>query len=57
VGKLLHAGWIIGYDAMIAIDSKVLRRSLGKGIGKAAIDMVSAWETANHVVLGPVKVD
>jgi predicted transposase YbfD/YdcC len=42
---------------VIAIDGKVLRRSQDKGIGKSAIDMVSAWATANHLVLGQVKVD
>jgi predicted transposase YbfD/YdcC len=42
---------------VIAIDGKVLRRSHDKGIGKAAIDMVSAYATANHLVLGQVKVD
>lgn len=41
----------------IAIDGKVLRRSHDRGIGKAAIDMVSAWATENHLVLGQVKVD
>lgn len=42
---------------VIAIDGKVLRRSHDKGIGKAAIDLVSAWATANRLVLGQVKVD
>jgi predicted transposase YbfD/YdcC len=42
---------------VIAIDGKVLRRSHDKGIGQAAIDMVSAWASANRVVLGQVKVD
>jgi len=42
---------------VIAIDGKVLRRSHDKGIGKAAIDMVSAWASANRLVLGQVKVD
>ena len=42
---------------VIAIDGKVLRRSHNKGIGKAAIDMVSAWACANSLVLGQVKVD
>lgn len=42
---------------VIAIDGKVLRRSHNKGIGKAAIDMVSAWACANHLVLGQIKVD
>ena len=42
---------------VIAIDGKVLRRSHDKGIGKGAIDMVSAWAAANRLVLGQVKVD
>ena len=42
---------------VIAIDGKVLRRSHDRGVGKAAIDMVSAWATANHLVLGQIKVD
>lgn len=42
---------------VIAIDGKVLRRSHDKGIGKGAIDMVSAWATANRLILGQVKVD
>ncbi len=42
---------------VIAIDGKVLRRSHDRGVGKAAIDMVSAWASANHLVLGQVKVD
>jgi len=42
---------------VIAIDGKVLRRSHDRGIDKAAIDMVSAWATANRLVLGQVKVD
>ena len=42
---------------VVAIDGKVLRRSHDRGIDKAAIDMVSAWATANRLVLGQVKVD
>ena len=42
---------------VIAIDGKVLRRSHDRRIGKAAIAMVSAWASANHLVLGQVKVD
>jgi len=42
---------------VIAIDGKVLRRSHDRGIGKGAIDMVSAWASANQLVLGQVKVD
>ena len=40
-----------------AIDDKGLRRSHDKGIGKAAIDIISAWALANRLVLGQVKVD
>ncbi|MHC4310653.1 MAG: ISAs1 family transposase [Planctomycetota bacterium] len=42
---------------VIAIDGKVLRRSHDRGVGKAAITMVSAWASANRLVLGQVKVD
>jgi predicted transposase YbfD/YdcC len=55
-------GWVNATSTLIsgqviAIDGKVLRRSHDKGIGQAAIDMVSAWASANRVVLGQVKVD
>ena len=42
---------------VIAIDGKTLRRSFDAGSGKAAIHMVSAWATANHISLGQVVVD
>ena len=42
---------------VIAIDGKVLRGSCNRLLGKAGIAMVSAWATANHLVLGQVKVD
>lgn len=42
---------------VIAIDGKQLRRSHDQDAGKAAIYMVSAWATANQVVLGQRKVD
>lgn len=42
---------------IVAIDGKQLRRSHDKGDGKAAIHMVSAWASANRLVLGQVKVD
>jgi predicted transposase YbfD/YdcC len=42
---------------VIAIDGKIVRRSHDRGIGKGAIDMVSAWACANRLVLGQVKVD
>ncbi len=42
---------------VIAIDGKRLRRSYDKGLGKAAIHMVSAWASANTLVLGQLKTD
>lgn len=42
---------------VVAIDGKTLRRSFDKGSSKAAIHMVSAWATANHISLGQVVVD
>jgi predicted transposase YbfD/YdcC len=42
---------------VIALDGKMLRRSHDRGKGKAAIHMVSAWASANRLVLGQVKVD
>lgn len=42
---------------VIAIDGKTLRGSYDKGVGKGAIVLVSAWATANRLVLGQVKVD
>ena len=42
---------------VIAIDGKTLRRSFDAAHSKAAIHMVSAWATANHISLGQVVVD
>lgn len=42
---------------VVAIDGKTLRRSFDAANSKAAIHMVSAWATANHVSLGQVVVD
>jgi predicted transposase YbfD/YdcC len=39
---------------VIAIDGKTLRRSHDRGKGLAALHVVSAWATANRVVLGQV---
>lgn len=41
---------------VIAIDGKEVRRSHDTGLGKRAIRMISAWATANHIVLGQRKV-
>jgi predicted transposase YbfD/YdcC len=42
---------------VIAIDGKTLRCSFDTASSKAAIHMVSAWATANHISLGQVVVD
>jgi len=42
---------------VVAIDGKTARRSHDRGGGKAALHLVSAWATANRVVLGQVAVD
>jgi predicted transposase YbfD/YdcC len=42
---------------VIAIDGKTLRRSHDRANGKSAIHLVSAWASANHLVLGQLKVD
>jgi predicted transposase YbfD/YdcC len=41
----------------IAIDGKSLRGSLDRAHGKAALHLVSAWATHNHLTLGQVAVD
>ena len=42
---------------VVAIDGKTLRRSFDAASSKAAIHMVSAWASANHISLGQVVVD
>lgn len=42
---------------LVAIDGKAIRRSLDAASGKQAIHMVSAWCSANHMVLGQLAVD
>ncbi|GAA6618972.1 ISAs1 family transposase [Scytonema sp. NUACC26] len=44
-------------EEIIAIDGKTLRGSYDTSNDKAAIHMVSAWVSANCLVLGQVKVD
>jgi predicted transposase YbfD/YdcC len=51
ISWMKSASELIG-GQVIAIDGKVVRRSHDNGIGKSAIDMVSAWATANQLVLG-----
>lgn len=43
--------------SVLAIDGKSVRRSLDSKDGKGAIHVVSAWLSANRVVLGQRKVD
>jgi len=45
------------HGEVIAIDGKRVCGSGDKSTGKAAIHMVSAWASQNHLVLGQVKVD
>lgn len=42
---------------VIALDGKTLRRSGDRGPGKAALHLVSAWASANRLVLAQVAVD
>ncbi|PON10420.1 hypothetical protein C2W62_50160 [Candidatus Entotheonella serta] len=42
---------------IVAIDEKTLRQSFDRATSQSAIHMVSAWATANRLVLGQVKVD
>lgn len=42
---------------VIALDGKTVRRSFDRASGKGAITMLSAWATANRLVLGQQKVD
>ena len=42
---------------VIAVDGKCLRRSHDRNDNKSAIYMVSAWASANELVLGQVKTD
>lgn len=42
---------------VVALDGKCVRRSAERGNGKEAIHMVSAWATANRLVLAQARVD
>jgi predicted transposase YbfD/YdcC len=52
-----HAIQKLTEGEVIAMDGKQLHGSKNGSNGQAAIDMVSAWATANELVLGQVKVD
>ncbi len=47
----------LSHGQVIAVDGKTLRRSHDKSNGKSAIHMVSAWASANGIVLGQIKTD
>ena len=54
--------WVAGVcrvlpGQVIAIDGKKPHGSKDAGIGRGAIDMVSAWAAENELVLGQIKVD
>lgn len=56
------ASWVAGLaettdGEVVAIDGKTLRRSFDRASSKAAIHMVSAWASANRMVLGQVKTE
>lgn len=42
---------------IVSIDGKTLRHSFDRATGQAAIHMVSAWASANRLVLGQLKVE
>ena len=41
---------------MVAMDGKTLRRSFDRAADKGAVHMISAWASANRLVLGQLKV-
>lgn len=47
----LHPGQVI------AVDGRTLRRSLDRCFGQGPLHLVSAWATANEVVLGQLRVE
>lgn len=60
--ELCFQSWIQGLAGssggkLIAIDGKTLRHSFDKANNKAAIHMISAWATANHLVFGQIATE
>lgn len=53
----VQAVHVLTAGQVIAIDGKTLRRSHDQRHGKAALHMVSAWASANRLVLGQVATD
>ena len=42
---------------MVALDGKTLRRSHDSASGKTPLNLVSAWASENHLVLGQLRVE
>lgn len=53
----VEAAYEVTKGQVIAFDGKYVCGSKDKRKGRTAIDMVSAWATDNHLVLGQMKVD
>ncbi len=53
----VRAVWPTGAGDVVAVDGKTLRGSHDRGIGKAAIHIVSAWAGQARLVLAQRKVD
>ncbi|MDP9313647.1 MAG: ISAs1 family transposase [Chloroflexota bacterium] len=53
----VNAVFVRTAGTVVAIDGKTLRRSYDRKSKQAALQMVSAWATANRLVLGQVAVD
>lgn len=56
-GEWMYAAAGVLNTQVIALDGKTVRHSHERGAGKGAIHMVSAWATANRLVLAQTKVD
>ena len=53
----VQSAFEVSEGQVVAIDGKQMRRSHDRHVGKAAIYMVSAWASLNHLTLGQRKVD
>jgi predicted transposase YbfD/YdcC len=53
----VQAAFVATQGQVVAFDGKCPRGSKDGTLGRKAIDMVSAWATKNHLVLGQMKVD
>jgi predicted transposase YbfD/YdcC len=53
----VHSTVALTDGAIVAVDGKTVRRAHDRGAGKAAIHMVSAWASANRLVLAQRAVD